>query len=110
MLNVFIQGVSTGGPVDTATIQKRQEFAQRIGQKTDFGQAPKGYVAGMGTPARARAHTHGFGRYLPMVLALWVCNGQGVGAVEQQQRLHSRKRSFRNDIYLLGSISQFTRI
>jgi hypothetical protein len=45
-----------------------------------------------------------------MVLALWVCNGQGVGAVEQQQRLHSRKRSFRNDIYLLGSISQFTRI
>lgn len=42
------QGVSTGGPVDTETAAKRQEFAENMGQKTDFGQAPKGYVAGMG--------------------------------------------------------------
>jgi hypothetical protein len=43
----MLQGVSTDA-ADTATIQKRQEFANQMGQKTDFGQAPKGYVAGAG--------------------------------------------------------------
>lgn len=47
-LSVIMKGISTGGPVDTATVQKRQEFAARMGQKTDFGEAPRGYVAGMG--------------------------------------------------------------
>ncbi len=41
------QGVSTG-PADSATMQKRREFADQMGQKTDFGQAPKGYIAGAG--------------------------------------------------------------
>ena len=56
VLSVIMKGVSTGGPVDTATVQKRQEFAARMGQKTDFGQAPRGYVAGMGAATANNLH------------------------------------------------------